>query len=72
MVMLDVKNDEVRAGDTIAVAFRLHDVPTLRVGVVQMILDDERRLLVEWHAGKMLPGAKATKIDYNRNKIVRL
>ena len=72
MVMLDVKGDQINVGDVVAVAFRWVDIPTLRVGTVQMILDDERRLLVEWHAGKSLPDSKTTKIDYTAHKIAKL
>lgn len=71
MVMLDVKGDEIRPGDTIAVAFRSSTVAYQRVGTVQMILDDTRELLVEWHAGWHLPASKATKIAYYAKKIVR-
>lgn len=70
--MLDVKGDEIRVGDTIAVAFRSSTIASLRVGTVQMILDDERELLVEWQAGRFLPGAKATKISYDSKRIARL
>lgn len=70
--MLDVKGDEIRAGDTIAVAFRSSTIAYQRVGTVQMKLDDTQELLVEWHAGWRLPDAKATKITYYSKKIVRL
>ena len=72
MVMRDCAGQEIRVGDTIAVAFRASTVAYQRVGTVQMLLDDERQLLVEWHAGWSLPQSKATKIDYNAKKIARL
>lgn len=71
-MMVDVKRDEIRIGDTIAVAFRSSTVAYQRVGTVQMVLDDSRELLVEWHAGWHLPDAKATKIAYDAKRIVRL
>lgn len=70
--MLDVKGDLIRVGDTVAMAFREGNIATLRVGTVQMVLDDERALLVEWHAGRFLPYSKATKVAYSANKIARM
>ena len=70
--MLDIKGDLIRAGDTIAMAFRSGNIATLRVGTVQMVLDDERALMVEWHAGRFLPNSKATKVAYSANKIARM
>lgn len=71
-MMVDIKHDEIRVGDTIAVAFRSSTIAYQRVGTVQMIDDAAKELLVEWQAGRFLPNAKATTIAYDAKKIVRL